>query len=419
MDSRYALPLSREQIEKEIRKGRLSTPCHLYSQAVIEANVRALHGPLEWGNHINYFALKATPTPKAAQVVLNAGCGLDVSSEHELRMARRLGAYGNNIMMTSNNTPMELFERGLKSGAIINFDDRVHVAKFRKRFGKFPRIGCCRYNPGPRKKGSNKILSDPTDQKYGMPDEQLEQAYRDLHNGGCTEFGIHTMVASNELDPEYFVETAHILFEKVVELSKKLGIRFVFVNIGGGIGIPYRPEQKPVNLERVGKGIRKAYEAIILGNGLGEIRIFTEMGRMITGPAGWLITRIRHVTHKYNTYVGCDTGSQDLLRATIYPDAYHHVIVLGKEGQAPSDTLYNFTGATCENSDQLAKNRELPLIEEGDLVAFCYTGAHGRAMGNNYNGQLRCAEYLLLGDGNIIMIRRPETFEDLDATLIY
>jgi diaminopimelate decarboxylase len=332
----------------------------------------------------------------------------------ELILAERVGLRGEQIMFTSNDTPAEEFKKAMELGAIINLDDISHIDFVEKVCGKLPELICCRFNPGEAKSG-NTIIGNPLEAKYGFTREQMFQGYKRLKEKGVKRFGIHTMVASNELNPEYFVETSRIMFRLTAELSKELGIKFDFVNLGGGIGIPYRPEQPKVDLNAVGEGVHKACEEIFTAAGLDIPRVVMECGRMVTGPYGYLVSRVLHIKKTYKTYAGLDACMANLMRPALY-GAYHHITVMGKEN-APCDTMYDVTGSLCENNDKFAVDRMLPELVPGDLVVIHDAGAHGHAMGFNYNGKLRSAEWLLRRDGSATLIRRAETLEDLFATI--
>jgi diaminopimelate decarboxylase len=316
-------------------------------------------------------------------------------------------------MFSSNDTPAEEFVKAKELGAIINLDDISHIDYLEKHAG-LPEMICFRYNPGALKKG-NKFIGNPEDAKYGFTREQLFEGYKKLADKGVKRFGIHTMVASNELDPTYFIETARILFEVIADISKELGIKFEFANMGGGIGIPYEPDQEPVPYDVVAKGVKEEYDKIISANGLGPLNIYLECGRVITGPYGYLISKVRHLKHTYKDFVGMDATMANLMRPGVY-GAYHHITVFGKENQ-PYDHTYDVTGSLCENNDKFAIDRKLPEIEIGDILAMHDAGAHGHSMGFNYNGKLRSAEILLREDGSAVQIRRAETMEDYFATL--
>jgi diaminopimelate decarboxylase len=318
-------------------------------------------------------------------------------------------------MFTSNDTPAEEFVLAKKLGAVINLDDISHIPFLEKALGgNLPDLICFRYNPGPLKKG-NKFIGNPEEAKYGFTKEQLLEGYRIMKEKGIKRFGLHTMVVSNELSARYHIETARMLFDLVVEINKKLGIRIEFINLGGGYGVPYKPDENPIDLEEVSQGIKKAYDEIIAANGLAPLRIVMESGRMIAGPYGYLVASVRHLKHTYKDYVGLDASMANLMRPAVY-GAYHHITVLGKENEKPSHK-YDVTGSLCENNDKFAIDRKLPEIEQGDIIAIHDAGAHGHAMGFNYNGKLRSAELLLREDGSIVEIRRAETTDDYFATL--
>jgi len=391
------------------------TPYHVYDEAGIVENTRRLAKAFSWNPGFrNYFAVKATPNPSILAVLKAEGSGADCSSMAELVLAERVGLRGLDIMFTSNDTPDVEFRKACELGAIVNFDDITHIAAVERACGALPPVVCCRFNPGKAKAG-NTIIGRPEEAKYGFTREQMLDGYRLLKAKGVTRFGMHTMVASNELNPDYFVETARILFELAAEIRATVGIDFEFINLGGGIGIPYRPEQEPVDLERVGAGVRRECERILLAAGMPMPRIVMECGRMITGPAGWLVSRVLHIKRTYKTYAGLDACMANLMRPALY-GAYHHISVVGKEN-APCDTLYDVTGSLCENNDKFAIDRMLPRLEPGDRVVIHDTGAHGHAMGFNYNGKLRSPELLLRPDGTFLPIRRAETVEDHFATL--
>ncbi|MBI9020129.1 MAG: diaminopimelate decarboxylase [Verrucomicrobia bacterium] len=405
-------PLNREQLEALTKE--FPTPFHLYDEAAIRANARALKAAFAWNPGFKeYFAVKATPNPYLMKVLKAEGFGADCSSVAELLLSESIGLSGDEIIFTSNDTPATEYQKAVDLGAIINLDDISHIAYLEEHVG-LPELVCCRYNPGALK-GGNAIIGHPEEAKYGFTREQLFEGYRILRDKGIKRFGLHTMVASNELEASYFVETAHLLFDLVAELSAELGIQFEFVNIGGGIGIPYKPEQKPVDLTVVGEGIRKLYEEKIEKAGLGPLDVRLECGRMITGPFGYLVSRVLHKKNTYKQYVGLDACMTNLMRPGMY-GAYHHITVPGKEN-LPCDFVCDVTGSLCENNDKFAIDRALPPIEIGDLVVIHDAGAHGHAMGFNYNGKLRSAELLLREGGEVVQIRRAETVEDYFATL--
>jgi diaminopimelate decarboxylase len=406
------LPFSKVEIESII--GTTPTPFHIYDEKAIIANARKLKAAFAWNDGFReYFAVKATPNPYIMKLLAAEGFGADCSSGPELTLAERVGVVGEGIMFTSNDTPEHEYVQARELGAIMNLDDISHIDYVEKCVG-LPELICYRYNPGALKEG-NAIIGHPEDAKYGFTREQLIEGYRMARDRGVTRFGIHTMVASNELNGDYFVETAEILFELIVEISRELGIRFEFANLGGGIGIPYRPEESPVDLQSVSDGIRSRYDAVIKANDLDPLKLYLECGRMITGPFGYLVSTVRHMKHTYKDYVGLDACMTNLMRPGMY-GAYHHISVLGKE-DAPCVCTYDVTGSLCENNDKFAVARELPEITAGDIVVIHDAGAHGHAMGFNYNGKLRSSELLLRTDRQVVEIRRAETEADLFATL--
>ncbi len=410
--STKTLPFSEETLEAVLK--RYPTPFHLYDEKAIRENARALLQAFSWNQGFReYFAVKAAPNPYLLKILSKEGFGADCSSLPELLLAERVGVVGENVMFTSNDTPPEEFRKAKELGAIINLDDISHIP-FLEACAGLPETICFRYNPGPLKKG-NVIIGHPEEAKYGFTREQLFDGYRTVRDKGVNRFGIHAMVASNELDPVYFVETAEILFRLVAEISRALDIRFDFVNIGGGLGIPYRPEQAPVDLHVVSEGIRARYEEIIERNGLAPLALNMECGRYITGPYGFLIARVRHIKKTYKNFAGLDACMADLMRPAMY-GAYHHITVIGKEAGC-REVLYDVTGSLCENNDKFAIDRMLPELRPGDIVVIHDTGAHGHAMGFNYNGKLRSAELLLRENGEVEQIRRAETVEDHFATL--
>ena len=406
------LPFTLAQIE-QIEK-TTPTPFHLYDERGIRINARRLKAAFAWNPGFKeYFAVKACPNPFIMKILKEEGFGMDCSSLSELLLSEQIGVTGEAIMFTSNDTPADEFAKAEALGAIINLDDISHIS-FLEACAGLPELVCFRYNPGPLK-GGNAIIGNPEQAKYGFTRDQLFKGYRLLKQKGVRRFGLHTMVASNELNPQYFIDTAEILFDLVADLSRELGITFEFVNMGGGIGIPYRPEQVPVDLERVGDGVRQAYEKRILGKGHPALKLYMECGRMVTGPFGYLVSRVRHIKETYKTYAGLDACMANLMRPALY-GAYHHISVPAKEG-LPCDTEYDVTGSLCENNDKFAIDRLLPKLDPGDLVVIHDAGAHGFAMGFQYNGKLRSAELLLREDGSVAKIRRAETPADYFATL--
>jgi diaminopimelate decarboxylase len=410
--SKKTLPFGKEKLEEIIET--YPTPFHIYDEKAIVENARALKAAFSWNKGFHeYFAVKAAPNPFLMKILKAEGFGADCSSLPELMLAEEIGVVGEDIMFTSNDTPADEMIKAKKLGAIINLDDISHIEFLEKSAG-LPELVCFRYNPGELKEG-NAIIGNPTDAKYGFTKEQLFEGYKMLKDKGVKRFGIHTMVASNELNPIYFIETAEILFNLVVEISNELDITFEFVNIGGGIGIPYKPEDNAVDLNIAGQGIKDAYERIIENSGLPELRLYMECGRMVTGPYGYLVNTVRHIKETYKTFIGLDGCMADLMRPALY-GAYHHITVAGKEDQ-PAECTYDVTGSLCENNDKFAIDRKLPAIEIDDLIVIHDAGAHGHAMGFNYNGKLRSAELLLRTDGSVVEIRRAETEADYFATL--
>ncbi len=407
-------PLSKEQLEDIIQ--RFPTPFHIYDEAAIRANLRRLFRAFSWAPSFReHFAVKATPNPYILRILAEEGAGADCSSLAELCLAEMAGVTGERIMLTSNDTPADEFQKARSLGAIINLDDISHIDYLERNAG-FPDCLSFRYNPGAFIEG-NDIIGKPEEAKYGLTHAQLLEAYRIAAARGVKRFGLHCMVISNELRPEAFALTARLMFETAVEIYETLGIRLEFVNLGGGVGIPYRPEETPVDLEAVGAGIRAAYEEIIVRAGLSGLALAMELGRAITGPYGYLVATALHEKKTYKNYIGLDACMANLMRPAMY-GAYHHIAVIGKE-HAPADYVYDVTGSLCENNDKFAIDRALPEIAAGDRLVIFDAGAHGHAMGFNYNGKLRSAELLLREDGSVKMIRRAETIRDYFATLSF
>ncbi|MCA1949712.1 MAG: diaminopimelate decarboxylase [Treponema sp.] len=405
-------PLSAEQLRNLV--SQYPTPFYLYDEGAIRKNARAIKKAFSiLPGFFEHFAVKALPNPFIMKILHDEGFGADCSSLPELLLAERAGIRGEEIMFTSNDTPAEEFRAARRLGAIINLDDFTHI-EFLESAAGIPDLVSCRYNPGPLKEG-NAIIGKPEEAKYGFTRDQLFEGYRLLKAKGATRFALHTMVASNELNIEYHIETARILFELAAELYRRLDIRLEFVNLGGGAGIPYRLEQKPIDYEALARGIRAAYDAIIVPAGLDPLGIHLEWGRIITGPYGWLVSTAIHEKHIYRNYIGLDASMADLMRPGMY-GAYHHITVAGKEQEVPAET-YDVVGSLCENNDKFAVQRKLPKIDIGDVLIIHDAGAHGRAMGFNYNGKLRAGELLLRTDGSVLQIRRRETVEDYFATL--
>jgi len=405
-------PLTKDQTLSILDK--FPTPFHIYDEKQIRANAQRLKRAFNWmPGFKNYFAVKALPNPFIMKILKEEGMGADCSSLAELVLAEKAGITGKNIMFTSNDTPAEEFACAHKLGAILNLDDISHIDFLEKTVG-MPEMLSFRYNPGALKEG-NVIIGKPEEAKYGLTREQIFEAYKIAREKGVKRFGLHTMVASNELAEEYHVGTARMLFELVVEINQKLGARIELVDLGGGYGIPYHPGDKEVDLEMVSRLIKKDYDELIVGNGLAPLEIVMENGRMVTGPFGWLVSRVRHIKNIYRSYAGLDASMANLMRPGMY-GSYHHITVLGKEKLA-NDHKYDVTGPLCENNDKFAVERMLPGLEIGDIIVIHCTGAHGHAMGFNYNGQLRSAELLLRENGEIVPIRRAETLADYFSTL--
>lgn len=394
------------------------TPFYLYDESAIRSGARRLQKAFQWcPTFRNHFAVKATPNPYLIEILHEEGFGTDCSSMAELLISQAAGITGNQIMFTSNNTPISEYQKANQLGAIINLDDITHI-DFLKRHAALPELICFRYNPGPlRQETGNAIIGNPEQAKYGFTRDQLFEGYRHLQKEGVRRFGLHTMVVSNELTNQCFVDTARMLFELSVELAEQLGIHLELVNLGGGIGIPYKPDQKEVDIEAVSHGIQKIYDAMIAKAGLDPLTILMENGRAITGPYGYLITTALHEKNTYKKYVGVDACMSNLMRPGMY-GAYHHITVLGKEDQI-HDTPVDVVGSLCENNDKFAIDRNLPAVEVGDLLVIHDAGAHGHAMGFQYNGKLRSAEVLLRADRTVQEIRRAETISDYFATLDY
>jgi len=406
------LPFSKQQIEKIIEQ--YSTPFHIYDEKGIREYARKFAKTFAWNPGFKeFYAIKAAPNPYLMKIMRQEGFGIDCSSIAELILAEKLGMKGDEIMFTSNDTPAYEYKKAIELGAIINLDDISHIEYLEKNVG-LPNLVCFRYNPGALKEG-NTIIGHPEEAKYGFTREQLFEGYQMLVEKGVTRFGLHTMVASNELDAAYFVETAQILFDLIVEIKERVGIDIEFANLGGGIGIPYKPTDQPVDLEFMSQGIQKLYKEKIERNGLKPLKLYFESGRAMTGPFGFLVSQVLHIKKTYKQYAGLDSCMANLMRPALY-GSYHHITVMGKEYE-PLTEVYDVTGSLCENNDKFAINRKLPKVEPGDIVVIHDTGAHGHAMGFNYNGKLRSAELLLRENGEVIQIRRAETLNDYFATL--
>lgn len=414
-----SLPFTDEQLAEIASK--YSTPFHIYDEAGLRKTARELNKAFEWSkDYINHFAVKANPNPYLLEILKEEGMGADASSLPELILSDAIGLKGEEIMFTSNNTPPEEYKKAYELGAIINLDDINQIDVLRQALdGKFPELVSFRYNPGPDRVTSEKnAIGNPEDSKFGVTTEQLPEAYKKAKDLGAKRFGLHTMVVSNELDEAAHTQTAEMLFNMVVKLNKELGIKIESVNFGGGLGIPVKPGQKPLDLNEISSGIKKKYDEIIAGTDNEPLRIITENGRFVTGPNGFLVTRVRSIKDTYHRFVGVDATMADLMRPGMY-GAYHHITVPGREGgpTIPQQVV----GGLCENNDKFTgkSERDLPKLEPGDLVVIHDTGAHGYSMGFNYNGKLRHKELLLKADGSIKQIRRDEAVEDYFATLDY
>ena len=390
------------------------TPFHIYDEAGMRENARRLKKAFSWNKGFReYFAVKAEPNPVIMKIFKEEGCGVDCSSYTELMLSRACGFSGHEIMFSSNVTPKADYKLAYDLGAIINFDDFSDIDVLNELTG-IPETVCLRYNPGGKFSINNAIMDTPGEAKYGMTRQQLSEGVKKLMSLGAKHFGIHSFLASNTIQNEYYPVLAKILFETAVELHEETGAHFAFINLSGGVGIPYRPEQQPTDIMLVGEGVREAYEEVLVPKGMDDIAIFTELGRFMTGPYGHLITTAVHEKKIYKDYIGVDACAANLMRPAMY-GAYHHITVLGKEDE-PCDHKYDVTGGLCENNDKFAIDRMLPEIELGDILAIHDTGAHGFAMGYNYNGKLRSAEILLKADGSFELIRRAETPADYFAT---
>jgi len=391
------------------------TPFHLYDEKGIRQNARRLKQAFSWNKGFKeYFAVKATPTPAILEILRQEGCGADCSSLTELMMSDAVGFKGSEIMFSSNVTPVHDYRLAYELGAIINFDDITHIDFFEKNVGPIPERVCCRFNPGGKFEINNAIMDTPSEAKYGMTRPQMTQAFNMLRERGAKEFGIHAFLASNTVQNEYYPELARLLFRTAVDLVKETGVHVAFINLSGGVGIPYRPDQEPCDIMAIGEGVRQAFDEILVPAGMGDISIFTELGRFMLGPYGALISTAIHQKHTHKEYIGLDSCAANLMRPAMY-GAYHHITVSGKEDE-PCDHLYDVTGGLCENNDKFAIDRMLPKIDIGDIIIIHDTGAHGFSMGYNYNGKLRSAEILLKEDGSAQMIRRAETPDDYFAT---
>ncbi len=405
--------VTKEQIEEIVKT--YPTPFHIYDEKGIRENARALKEAFAWNKGFKeFFAVKATPNPFLIHILREYGFGCDCSSLTELMLSDAIGVEGKDIMFSSNDTPAEEFAYAAKIGATINLDDITHIDFLEKTIGKLPETISCRYNPGGLFQITTDIMDNPGDAKYGFTTEQLFEGYRILQKKGVKNFGIHAFLASNTVTNEYYPTLAKTLFEVAVKLKKETGANIRFINLSGGIGIPYRPDQEPNDIRAIGEGVRKVYEEVLVPAGMGDVAIYTELGRFMMGPYGHLIVKAIHEKHTHKEYVGVDACAVNLMRPAMY-GAYHHITVLGKENK-PCDHKYDITGSLCENNDKFAVDRMLPKIDIGDYLAIHDTGAHGFAMGYNYNGKLKSAELLLTEDNQVQLIRRAETPKDYFAT---
>ena len=407
---------------KEIRE-TYPTPFHIYDERGIRENARALKAAFAWNPGFKeYFAVKATPTPGILKLLREEGCGVDCSSLTELMMSEKCGFSGSEIMFSSNETPAEEFELAAKLGAYINLDDLTHVDFLYRTMGRVPETVCCRFNPGGvftlgESKEGFQVMDNPGQAKYGMTRPQLAQAFTRLRELGARQFGIHAFLASNTISNEYYPALARLLFQTAVDVARETGCHVAFINLSGGVGVPYHPDQSVNDIAVIGDGVRCAYEEILVPAGMGDVAIFTELGRFMLAPFGHLVTTAVHQKHIYKEYIGVDACAANLMRPAVY-GSYHHITALGKE-DAPLDHVYDVVGSLCENSDKFAIDRALPEIDVGDVLVIHDTGAHGFSMGYNYNGKLRSAELLLREDGSVELLRRAETPDDYFATLIW
>ena len=411
--------VNKEQLEKICAE--YPTPFHLYDEKGIRENARRMKEAFSWNPGFKeYFAVKATPNPQILKILKEEGCGTDCSSLTELMMSERCGFSGSEIMFSSNETPAEDFKLAAELGATINLDDLTHVDFLKETIGYIPETVSCRFNPGgifelSESKEGFQVMDNPGDAKYGMTRPQIAEAFKRLKEMGAKHFGIHAFLASNTISNAYYPALARILFQLAVELKEETGCHIAFINLSGGVGIPYKPEQPANDIAVIGEGVRKAYEEVLIPAGMGDVSIFTELGRFMLGPYGCLVTRAVHEKHTYKEYIGVDACAANLMRPAMY-GSYHHITVMGKEDQV-CDHMYDVVGSLCENNDKFAIERSLPAIDLGDILVIHDTGAHGHSMGYNYNGKLRSAEVLLREDGSFKLIRRAETPADYFATL--
>ena len=405
--------ITKEKLDEIVKE--YPTPFHIYDEKGIRENAKALKEAFSWNaGYREYFAVKATPNPFLIQILREYGCGTDCSSKTELMLSKAMGVKGEDIMFSSNETPASEYEYANEIGAIINLDDFTHIDYLEKTLGKLPETLSLRYNPGGVFKISTSIMDNPGDAKYGFTTEQLFEGYKVLKEKGVKRFGMHAFLASNTVTNEYYPTLARTLFETAVKIKEEVGVSLSFINLSGGIGIPYRPDQEPNDIRVIGQKVKEVYEEILTPAGLGDVAIYTELGRFMMGPYGHLVTTAIHEKHTHKEYIGCDACAVNLMRPAMY-GAYHHITVAGKE-EVPCDHMYDVVGSLCENNDKFAIDRMLPKIDIGDKLIIHDTGAHGFAMGYNYNGKLKSAELLLKEDGSVQMIRRAETPKDYFAT---
>ena len=405
--------VTKEKLEEIVKV--YPTPFHIYDEKGIRENAKALKEAFSWNKGFKeYFAVKATPNPYLIDILREVDCGCDCSSLTELMLSEAMGLKGEDIMFSSNETPAEEYAYAYKLGAIINLDDITHIEFLENIVGKLPETMSCRYNPGGVFKISNSIMDNPGDAKYGMTTEQIFDAYRILKEKGVKHFGIHSFLASNTVTNDYYPTLAKQLFELAVELKEKTGAHISFINLSGGVGVPYKPDQSSNDIYAIGEGVRKAYEEVLIPAGMDDVAIYTELGRFMMAPYGHLVTTAIHEKHTHKEYIGCDACAVNLMRPAMY-GAYHHITVMGKENE-PCDHVYDVVGSLCENNDKFAIDRALPKIDKGDLLVIHDTGAHGFAMGYSYNGKLKSAELLLKENGDVQLIRRAETPKDYFAT---
>ena len=406
--------VTKEMIEEIVKT--YPTPFHIYDERGIRENAKALKEAFAWNpGYKEFFAVKATPNPFLIDILRDYGCGCDCSSLTELMLSNAMGVKGEDIMFSSNDTPAHEFAYAAKLGATINLDDITHIDFLEKTIGYIPKTISCRFNPGGYFAIANSIMDNPGDAKYGFTTEQMFEGFRILKSKGAENFGIHAFLASNTVSNEYYPELARQLFELAVRLKEETGAHITFINLSGGIGIPYKPDEAPNDIRLIGEGVRKVYEEILVPAGMDDVAIYTELGRFMMAPYGHLVTQAIHEKHTHKEYIGVDACAANLMRPAMY-GAYHHITVCGKES-LPHDHIYDVVGSLCENNDKFAIDRVLPEIKIGDLLVIHDTGAHGHAMGYNYNGRLRSAEVLYTQNGDYRLIRRAETAQDYFATL--